>query len=127
MNERAKLLARRKGRCMEQAEMYRVMDAGNRNEAKGRKTYIIQTPDRNRMVHADDIVTAGGSDSVSTSISTPNKGAAEMVIMGTIPTDEREGTVPNETTTSTKHEIPREQKRQQPWSRDAIQEKTGCR
>ena len=80
-------------------------------EAKGPRNYTILTPDRNRIVHADDIVTAGGSDSVSTSISTPNKGAAEKVIIGTISTDERKDTVPNETTTSTKHEDTKTTKR----------------
>ena len=34
-------------------------------KAKGPRNYVIHTPDRNRMVHADDIVTAGGPDSLS--------------------------------------------------------------
>ncbi|XP_062506908.1 uncharacterized protein K02A2.6-like [Corticium candelabrum] len=80
-------------------------------EAKGAKNYIIQTPDLNRMVHADDIVTGGGSDLVLSSISTPNKRAAAKVSMGTIPTDERKDTVLNETTTSTKHEDTKTTKR----------------
>ena len=53
-------------------------------EAKEPRNYIIQTPDWNRMVHANDIVTVRGPDSISTSISTPNKRAADKVIMGTI-------------------------------------------
>ncbi len=80
-------------------------------EAKEPRSYIIQTPDWNRMVHADDMVTAGGSDSVSTSSSTPNKRTAEKVIMETILTDERRDTVLNETITSTKRKDTKTTKR----------------